>query len=133
MKNYHKNSFRIALIWAFIVWTPNALANPADIETGRDIFHKHCQACHGDKGDGKTFAANVLNPPPKNFTAEKSKQTLTTERMIRSVSKGRMGTAMMPWESRLTAKEIQAVVTYIRKKLMGLKLQANIKNDDRSK
>ena len=109
------------------------MALPADLETGRDIFYKHCKACHGDKGDGKTFAANVLNPPPKNFTAEKSKQTLTTERMIRSVSKGRMGTAMMPWESRLTAEEIQAVVIYIRKKLMGLKLQANIKNDKRSK
>jgi mono/diheme cytochrome c family protein len=123
--------FSLVLISFFVI--PSAYANPADLETGRDAFHKHCQACHGDKGDGKTFAANVLNPPPKNFTAEKSKQTLTTKRMLRSVSKGRTGTAMMPWESRLTAEEIRAVVTYVREKLMGLKLQANIKNDDRSK
>ena len=99
---------------------PKAFANSTDLETGRDIFYKHCKACHGDKGNGKTFAANVLNPPPKNFTAEKSKKELTKERMIHSVTKGRKGTAMMPWESNLTQAEIQAVVHYIRKKLMKL-------------
>jgi mono/diheme cytochrome c family protein len=97
-----------------------AFADPVDSETGRDIFFKHCKACHGNKGDGKTFAANVLNPPPKNFTSEKSKQKLTKERMTRSVMEGRKGTAMMPWESRLTPQEIQAVVQYIRKELMNL-------------
>ena len=109
------------LLLALISWAPHASANPADLETGRDIFYKHCHACHGDKGDGKTFAANVLNPPPKNFTAEQSKKELTEERMIQSVTEGRKGTAMMPWGSNLTQKEIRAVVHYIRKKLMQLK------------
>lgn len=102
----------------YLLATSSASADPAKLETGRDIFHKHCQACHGDKGNGKTFAANVLNPPPKNFTAEKSKKELTEKRMIRSVTKGRQGTAMMPWESNLTQEEIRAVVHYIRIKLM---------------
>ena len=108
------------LLLALISWAPHASANPADLETGRDIFYKHCKACHGDKGDGKTFAANVLNPPPKNFTVEESKKELPEKRMIQSVTKGRKGTAMMPWESNLTQKEIRAVVHYIRKKLMQL-------------
>ena len=99
---------------------PKAFADSSDLETGRDIFYKHCKACHGDKGNGKTFAANVLNPPPKNFIAEKSKKELTEERMIHSVTKGRKGTAMMPWESNLTQTEIQAVVHYIRKELMKI-------------
>jgi mono/diheme cytochrome c family protein len=106
-------------IWICFLALPQTFANPVDSETGRDIFFKHCKACHGNKGDGKTFAANVLNPPPKNFTSEKSKQQLTEERMIRSVTEGRKGTAMMPWKSRLTAQEIQAVVDYIRQKLIG--------------
>ena len=89
------------------------------LETGRDIFFKHCKACHGDKGDGKTFAANVLMPSPKNFTSEKSKQELTEKRMIKSVTDGRKDTAMMPWKSRLSQQEIKAVVNYIRKELMG--------------
>ena len=106
-------------ILLFFLTLPQAFADPVDSETGRDIFFKHCKACHGNKGDGKTFAANVLNPPPKNFTSEKSKQKLTEKRMIRSVTDGRKDTAMMPWESRLTAQEIQAVVKYIRQKLMS--------------
>ena len=108
-------------IWFFILVLPQAFSNSLDSETGRDIFFKHCRACHGDKGDGKTFAANVLNPPPKNFMSEKSKQELTEKRMIRSVSEGRKGTAMMPWKSRLNSTEILAVVSYIRFGLMGLK------------
>ena len=103
----------------FFISLPQAFSNPIDSETGLDIFFKHCKACHGTKGDGNTFVANVLSPPPKNFTSEKSKQELTKNRMIQSVAKGRKGTAMMPWESRLTAQEIQAVVEYIRKELMG--------------
>ena len=106
------------ILLALINWAPHASANPADLESGRDIFYKHCKACHGDKRDGKTFAANVLNPPPKNFTAKKSKKELTEKRMTESITKGRAGTAMMPWESRLTAEEIRTVVHYIRKKLM---------------
>ena len=113
-------SAALLLIFVSGPFLPNAFADSANLETGRDIFYKHCKACHGDKGDGRTFAANVLNPPPKNFTAENSKKELTEERMIHSVTKGRKGTAMMPWESNLTQAEIQAVVNYIRKNLMKL-------------
>ena len=95
-------------------------AEVVNLEVGRDIFFKHCKACHGNKGDGNTFAANVLNPPPKNFISDKSKQELTKKRMLESVAKGRKGTAMMPWKSLLSQQEIQAVVEYIRKEFMSL-------------
>jgi mono/diheme cytochrome c family protein len=91
-----------------------------DLEIGRDIFYKHCKACHGNKGNGKTFAANVLNPPPKNFTTDESIKELTEGRMIRSIREGRKNTAMMPWQSRLTSLEIRAVAQFIRKELMQI-------------
>ena len=111
------------LIGVLFLFAPQAFAEGMNFYIGRDIFFKHCKACHGSKGDGKTFAANVLNPPPKNFMSEKSKQELTEKRMIRSVSEGRKGTAMMPWKSRLTSAEIRAVVSYIRFDLMDLNPQ----------
>jgi mono/diheme cytochrome c family protein len=122
MSGYCRKLLSTVLFLTFVSGTllSKALANSSDLEIGRDIFYKHCKACHGDKGNGKTFAANVLNPPPKNFTTEKSKKELTEERMIHSVTKGRKGTAMMPWESNLTQTEIQAVVHYIRKELMTI-------------
>ena len=98
---------------------PQAFAETVNLGIGRDIFFKHCKACHGVKGDGKTFAANVLNPPPRNFTSEKSKQELTEQRMMESITEGRKGTAMMPWKSRLSQQEIQEVINYIIKELMG--------------
>ena len=109
------------LIGVLFLFAPQTFAEDTDLDIGRDIFFKHCKACHGRKGDGKTFAANVLNPPPKNFISEQSKQGLTEKRMIQSVSEGRKGTAMMPWKSRLNSSEIRAVVSYIRFGLMGLK------------
>ena len=60
------------------------------------------------------------------FMVESEAKELTEEIMVRSVSEGREGTAMMPWKSRLTSAEIRAVVSYIRLVLMGLKPQMNL-------
>ena len=111
--------FSRLIVGILLLCNSQVFAETISLETVRDIFFKHCKACHGDKGDGKTFAANVLMPSPKNFTSEKSKQELTEKRMIKSVTDGRKGTAMMPWKSRLSQQEIKAVVSYIRKELMG--------------
>lgn len=94
--------------------------SPGDLERGEKIYLDRCKACHGGRGDGQTFAANALFPPPRNFTADASKKELTRERMIRSVTQGRPGTAMMPWERVLSAGDIRAVVDFIRKDLMRL-------------
>lgn len=93
----------------------------ADLETGKKVYINICQVCHGERGDGKTFVANALNPPPRNFTSETSRKELSRARMIRSITNGRPGTAMMPWKSRLGAGDIHAVVDFIRYEFMGLR------------
>lgn len=95
-------------------------APQSKLELGKKIYLKHCKVCHGVEGDGKSFAANALNPPPKNFTSEQSKKELTRKRMIASATNGRPGTAMMPWKENLSKEEIRAVVHYIRQELMGI-------------
>ena len=99
----------------------NHLTPNSNIVLGKKIYHDRCRACHGERGDGKTFAANVLFPPPKNFIAKNTKAELTRTRMIRSITQGRPNTAMMAWENVLSEQEILLVVGYIRKELMGLK------------
>ena len=99
----------------------NNLPLNSNIELGEKVYHDRCKACHGARGDGKTFAANALFPLPKNFTTEISKEELTQERMIHSVTKGRPNTAMMPWKNILSEQEIRSVVSYIRQELMRLK------------
>ena len=99
----------------------NHLTPNNDTVLGKKIYHDRCKACHGNRGDGKTFASNALYPPPKNFTGKNTKAELTRARMIRSITKGRPNTAMMPWEKVLSKQEIHSVVSYIRKELMRLK------------
>jgi len=96
--------------------TPNG-----SIALGEGVYHERCEACHGKQGDGKTFAANALFPPPKNFTSKSTKMELSFKRMIHSVTKGRPTTAMMPWEDVLSEQEILSVVNYIRQKFMSSK------------
>ena len=88
--------------------------------SGRDIYKRHCSACHGDKGNGSTWTQNGLNPPPRDFTSDEARQLLNRERMIASVAYGRDGTAMMPFNSRLSAQEIVTVVDYIRGDFMRI-------------
>jgi mono/diheme cytochrome c family protein len=116
---------QIALLFSLCLFAgKEAVGNPlpqkADVMLGKKIFETHCKVCHGVNGDGATFAANALNPPPRNFTTEKSRQELTLERMQASVSEGREGTAMMPWAPVLSKLEIHSTVLYIRKRLMNL-------------
>ncbi len=108
------------LILVLVTIAASHLASSSEATTGKKIYHDRCEVCHGSQGNGKTFAANALFPSPKNFTARSAKKQLNQERMIRSVTKGRPGTAMMPWESVLSKKEIYLVVKYIRQVLMGL-------------
>ncbi len=82
--------------------------------TGREIYKRHCSACHGDKGNGSTWTKTGLNPPPRDFTTAEAKEYLSRERMITSVTYGRTGTAMMPFSARLSSTEIETVVDYIR-------------------
>ena len=106
------------LILALNTMAASHLVPSSEVTTGKKIYHDRCKVCHGSQGNGKTFAANALFPPPKNFTARAAKKQLNRERMIRSVTKGRPGTAMMAWESVLSKQEIYLVVHYIRKVLM---------------
>lgn len=90
------------------------------IQLGKRLYKRHCSACHGDRGDGASWAKNSLNPPPRDFTAAPARAELSRERMIASVTHGRPGTAMMPFASRLSGSEIEAVVGFVRSQFMAL-------------
>lgn len=93
---------------------------PAAVSVGEKVYTQNCAVCHGDKGNTAFWAQNGLNPPPRDFTAPESLSTLTRSRMLDSVTNGRPGTGMMPFKSRLTGDEIDAVVGYIRFTFMGV-------------
>lgn len=89
-------------------------------DRGRAIYARTCSVCHGDKGDGASWAAANMRKPPRNFTAPETRQQLSRERMILSVSHGRADTPMPGFSGQLSRQDIEQVVDYIRSAFMNV-------------
>ncbi len=94
-----------------------AAADPV-ADRGRTIFARTCTVCHGDKGDGQTWAAANMGKPPRDFTSPETRADLTRDKMIFAVTNGKPDTAMPGFSSQLPRKDIEAVVDYIRSSFM---------------
>jgi len=111
--------FRVAVSFfgmVILVFAPVLVAEPAS--QGADVYQEYCSVCHGNQGDGMTRVRRGLNPPPRDFTSRLAKAELTRERMLTAVKQGRANTAMMPFASRLSEEEINAVVDHVRSRFM---------------
>lgn len=84
-----------------------------DASRGRVIYAKTCSVCHGDRGNGASWAKNSLDPSPFDFTSQKAKE-LSRRHMINTVTYGSPKTAMMGFSTQLTRSDIAAVVDYVR-------------------
>ena len=87
---------------------------------GQKIYTRYCVSCHGPRGDGEGYAAQHLDPRPRNFTAGKFKWQSTPngelprdEDLLRTVTNGLYGTAMPSWYA-LSPAERRDVITYIK-------------------
>lgn len=85
---------------------------------GAQLYTQYCVICHGEKGNGDTRVRRGLSSPPRDFTTVQAHRELSRERMINSVTHGRPGTAMMPFDERLSEEEVAVVVDYIRNTFM---------------
>ena len=97
-------------------------ATSSELELGRRIYNFRCYYCHGYSGDAHTLAASLLTPKPVDFT-HTSPDTLSRERMLKSIQSGRPGTAMMSFSSVLQPNEIAAVADFVRQEFMVKKAE----------
>jgi mono/diheme cytochrome c family protein len=85
--------------------------NPESLEVGQRVYSQNCQACHGVGGRGDGPMAARLEPPPLDLAVH---VPLHSEGdLFRFVRDGISGTAMPPWEGKLSDQEIWHVVNYI--------------------
>jgi mono/diheme cytochrome c family protein len=89
------------------------------LNDGREAYLLYCQACHGEKGDGRGPAAPGMRPPPRDFTVGTFKfagaaagELPNDDTLDAIVRDGLDGTPMLPWD--ITARERRAVVQYIK-------------------
>jgi mono/diheme cytochrome c family protein len=88
---------------------------------GKALYDQWCAGCHGTTGAGDGYAATRMLPRPRDFTRAvfqirtTASGELPTDADLRHiVDEGMPGTAMPAWKSRLTARERDAVVGYLK-------------------
>ncbi len=80
---------------------------PERVAEGKKLYSERCAPCHDNEGIGRTGVAPKLNSP--TFLAAASDAFL-----IRTITYGRYGTAMIPWQAMLTPEQRDAIVAYMR-------------------
>ena len=116
---------RAAWIVAAVVGTL-ALGAPAlvaaqagDANAAKALYELKCVGCHGQKGDGKGPAAELLSPPPRDFTSGIYKIRTTAGKapsdqdLFRVITDGMPGTSMPSWAV-LPEKERWNLVAYVK-------------------
>jgi mono/diheme cytochrome c family protein len=94
------------LLTVIFVGTQGA-AKAAD---GKQVYTAKCEACHGEKGDGKGPLAVTFSPPPGNFCDPKFWAGDVDKKISDSVTNGKG--QMIPIN--LKPDEIKAVTEYIK-------------------
>ena len=80
----------------------------ADLAAGKQLYAERCAHCHGETGDGRGVAAEVVYPKPRDFTSgvykfrtrhetEQGNKLAADEDIFRSISEGLHGTSMPGW------------------------------------
>ncbi|MBI4284890.1 MAG: cytochrome c [Chloroflexi bacterium] len=82
-------------------------ASPAPATNGAEIYARTCMMCHGTQRQGMPGLAPALTP--------ESLAKLTDDEVRNVILKGRPGTAMLGFEGRLSAAEINALVELIKR------------------
>lgn len=94
---------------------PQATESPS----GRGLYERHCSACHGLEGTGRTPLSMLLRTPPADLTQIAARRGgLFDEAVVVEIIDGRMpahGARDMPvWGRVLDREEIVAIARHLR-------------------
>src|SRR5436190_16209080 len=109
----------IRIAAALLLLAGAAPAWAQDANAGKAVYERKCLLCHGEKGDGKGPAAELLDPKPRDFTSGIYKIRTTAGKapsdqdLYRVISDGMPGTSMPSWAV-LPKKDRWNVVAYVK-------------------
>jgi mono/diheme cytochrome c family protein len=86
--------------------------NTQVLAEGKQIYGKHCETCHGEKGDGKGQKAAELSTAPTKFTDAKKMNGVADGELFWQITKGRQ--PMPAFEDKLTPDQRWESVDFIR-------------------
>ena len=84
-----------------------------DTVAGRALFVQRCATCHGDKADGQSKLAPLLNPRPANLLVSQL-DSAARNRIVRNGGAAVGRSPVMPnWSAELTEAELRNVIAYV--------------------
>lgn len=84
-----------------------------DTVAGRALFVQRCATCHGDKADGQSKLAQLLNPKPANLLVSQL-DSAARNRIVRNGGAAVGRSPVMPnWGAELTETELRNVIAYV--------------------
>ena len=102
------------------------LDGPGLAASGKHLYMKYCQSCHGAQGRGDGPAAPTMAVAPRDFTSGMYKfrstpmgQLPTAGDLYRTVAQGVPGTPMPGWDDRLGRQEMWDLVAYVQRLTPG--------------
>jgi mono/diheme cytochrome c family protein len=90
--------------------------DPSALSKGGLLFAAHCTVCHGSASEGPP-ADSGFTPPPRDFRSAAFHAVRSDGELFWAIKNGVDGTAMLPWEGRLSDREIWMLVAYIRTRI----------------
>jgi DMSO reductase family type II enzyme heme b subunit len=113
-------SAALLAVVALVAATPAPVgAQAGDANAGKAVYQLKCIGCHGEKGDGKGPAGELLVPQPRDFTSGIYKIRTTASKapsdqdLFKVITDGMPGTSMPSWAV-LPEKERWNLVAYIK-------------------
>src|SRR2546426_7131191 len=94
-------------------------AQAGDANAGKAVYERKCAGCHGDKGDGKGAAGELLRPAPRDFTSgiykirSTANKVPTDKDVFDVITHGMPGTSMPAWKV-LPEKDRWNLVAYLK-------------------
>ena len=89
-------------------------SDAASVASGRQLFTRHCAACHGPNGDGNGPQAAKFTPKPSNLVDAEWKHGPSDGEMFTVIRAGAPKTAMSAFKAKMTERETWDVVNYLR-------------------
>lgn len=95
-------------------------ARPSTYERqiGKQVFQTYCAGCHGEAGQADGFNAYNLDPHPRDLSDPAFQKKKTNADLADAIRRGGAGVGlsalMPPWGHTLDARQVDAVVLYIR-------------------
>lgn len=101
-------SFLLALA-ASVLSLAGARAEEDDL--GQDVYNSRCASCHGRDGKARTDIGRKLKA--KDLTQATTWQGLTDNAIEKQILAGTPDKSMPPYQGRLSAEELAAVIKYL--------------------